>query len=149
MRFFLELTLELTICSLLNIKSARWEYSAVERLGVYLSWTFSAFYLLFFIFVIWLLFCGSNDNVMTRLLKLKYFKRVGLLYKELRFHTDALYLTLFFMLERIIFGALAVHWEHTLGQMFVLYLMTIFFILYLFIVQPHAEPSSLKIEIFS
>ena len=109
------MTLELSICILLNFKNSRWEYSTVERMGVYFSWAFTVMWIIFFIFVIWLLFCGKDKSVMERLLKPKYFFKVGTLYEELRFDSEALYLPLFFMLERIIFAVLSIHWGHSLG----------------------------------
>lgn len=44
---------------------------------------------------------------------------------------------------------LAVHWRDTLGQMFVLYLMTVAFVIFLFVVQPHHHFFALKMEIFN
>lgn len=59
-RFFLEMTLEISICVLLNFKEARWDHGGVERLGIYCSWAFLGIYALFFIFVVWLMFWGSD-----------------------------------------------------------------------------------------
>lgn len=63
-----------------------------------------------------------------------YFYRVGTIYEELRFSIDALNFPLFFIVQRIIFAVLAIYWGHSLGQMFVLYLMSMGFIMYLFVV---------------
>ena len=65
--------------------------------------------------VFWLFFWGTDKDVLNRLVSPHTFKLIGTLYEELRFHTDALYLPVIFMLERIVFALLAVHWRSTLG----------------------------------
>jgi len=66
-RFFLEMTLELSICILLNFKDGGMG-GTVESMGFILAIVFCTMYAFFFVFVVWLLFCGSDYTVMMRLI---------------------------------------------------------------------------------
>ena len=99
----------------MSLKDGSWSKSGVERLGFSLTIAFLTMYSAFCLFVFWLFFWGTDKDVLNRLVSPNTFKLVGTLYEELRFHVDALYLPVIFMLERIVFAVLAVHWRSTLG----------------------------------